>query len=70
MFGPSRAGGPANFMQQMALRKKLAAFWAEEDPAVLVQHGYRNDGGTIAASSAGIRDPSMPARPAHNRDLP
>ncbi len=63
MFGPSRAGGPANFMQQMALRKKLAAFWAEEAPAVLVQHGYRNDGGTIAASSAGNRDPSMPLAP-------
>lgn len=64
MFGPARAGGPSNFMQQMALRKKLAAFWAEEAPAVLIQHGYRNDGGTVAASSAGNRDPSMPLAPA------
>lgn len=63
MFGPGRAGGPGNFMQQMALRKKIAAFWAEEAPAVLIQHGYRNDGGTIAASSAGNRDPSMPLAP-------
>ena len=58
-----RAGAPGNFMQQMALRKKLAAFWAEEGPAVLVQHGYRNDGGTVTASSAGNRDPSMPLAP-------
>jgi Zn-dependent M28 family amino/carboxypeptidase len=47
----------------MALRKKISAFWAEEAPAALVQHGYRNDGGTIAASSAGNRDPSMPLAP-------
>ncbi|HNY39449.1 MAG TPA: M20/M25/M40 family metallo-hydrolase [Bryobacteraceae bacterium] len=64
MFGGPRAGGPGNFMQQMALRKKIAAFWAEEAPAALVQSGYRNDGGTIAASSAGNRDPSMPLAPA------
>lgn len=63
MAGPARAGAPGNFMQQMALRKKLAAFWAEEAPAVLIQHGYRNDGGTVAASSAGNRDPSMPLAP-------
>ena len=64
MFGPGRAGGPGNFMQQMALRKKIAAFWVEEAPAVIIHHGYRNEAGGVAGSSAGNRDPSMPLPPA------
>jgi hypothetical protein len=61
MFGRRAAGSPQNFMQQMTLRRKLTAFWKEEGVAAIVGFGYRNDGGTIAASSGGSRDPKEPA---------
>lgn len=54
---------PVNFQQVMAFRKKLSAFWREEGAAVLVDFGYRNDGGTIAAASGGTRDPKDPVPP-------
>lgn len=57
--------GPQPSMQEiMAFRKKLSAFWRDEGAAVLVQFGYRNDGGTIAAAAGGSRDPKDPLPPA------
>jgi hypothetical protein len=62
--GPQTPGQPqANFQQVMAFRKKLTAFWREEGAALLVDYGYRNDGGTIAAASGGTRDPKDPVPP-------
>ena len=69
-FGPqapgARAGGQpqANMQQTLAFRKKAAAFLREEGAAVLVQYGYRNDGGTMAGASGGSRDPKDPLNPA------
>jgi hypothetical protein len=68
-FGPAGPGPqmmgppPADFQQVMAFRKKLAAFWREEGAAVLVDYGYRNDGGTISAAAGGTRDPKDPVPP-------
>lgn len=64
-FGP-QAQGPramAGGQQALAFRKKLAAFWREEGVAVLVQYGYRGDGGTISGASGGSRDPNDPENP-------
>lgn len=63
-FGPQAPGprGGPN-MQQVAFRKKLAAFWREEGVAVLVQYGYRGDGGTVSGASGGSRDPKDPLNP-------
>lgn len=52
------AAGPQRSMAEMrAFRNKLNAYWAEEGVAVLVQFGYRGDGGTMAAAAGGSRDP-------------
>lgn len=61
--GPT--AGPQPTMQEIAaFRKKLSAFWREEGAAVLVQFGYRGDGGTMAAAAGGSRDPKEPMPPA------
>lgn len=68
-FGPQGPGGRAgaaggqNMQQIMAFRKKISAFWREEGAAVLVQFGYRGDGGTMAGASGGSRDPKDPLSP-------
>lgn len=69
VFGPQTPGGrmgatpPPNMQQVLAFRKKAAAFWRDEGVAVLVQYGYRNDGGTMAGASGGSRDPKDPMNP-------
>ena len=67
-MGPRRPaagpGGPQNFQQMMALRKKLAAFWRDEGVAVLVTEGFRNDGGTMFGGNGGSRDVKDPLGPA------
>ena len=61
---PSPTAGPRMTMQErMALRKKITAFWAEEAPAVVIQYGYRGDGGTMAGAAGGSRDPKDPIAP-------
>ncbi|MCL4795001.1 MAG: M20/M25/M40 family metallo-hydrolase [Bryobacteraceae bacterium] len=66
-FGPQSPGrqgaGSPDMRQILAFRKKLSAFWRDEGAAVLVQYGYRGDGGTISAASAGSRDPKDPLNP-------
>lgn len=62
--GPAAAGPRRSMEEQRAWRKKLNAFWAEEGAAVLVQFGYRGDGGTMAAAAGGNRDPKEPVPPA------
>jgi hypothetical protein len=57
--------GPQRTPQELAAwRKKLAAFWRDEGAAVLVQYGYRGDGGTMAGAAGGSRDPKEPLPPA------
>jgi hypothetical protein len=58
MMGPQ-----ANFMQMRAFRNKLLQFWREEGPALLIDFGYRNDGGTMANTTGGSRDPKDPPAP-------
>lgn len=64
-FGARAANAaPAMTREQLAaFRKKLNAFWAEEGAAVLVQYGYRGDGGTMAGAAGGNRDPKDPVPP-------
>lgn len=52
-----------NFMQMRAFRNKLTQFWRDEAAALLIDFGYRNDGGTMANTSGGSRDPKDPPAP-------
>jgi hypothetical protein len=66
-MGPRRAGAPGapNFMQMMALRKKLTAFWRDEGVGVLISEGFRNDGGTMFGGNGGSRNVKDPLSPAN-----
>jgi hypothetical protein len=57
---PSTPGQP-NFMQMMALRRKLNDFFRDEKVAVIIGAG-RGDFGTVFTSNGGSRDPKAPAQ--------
>lgn len=52
-----------NFMQMRAFRNKLTQFWREEGVALLLDFGYRNDGGTMANTTGGSREVKDPPAP-------
>jgi len=46
-----------------AMRKKISAFLAGEEPAAVLSYGYAGDDGTVFGSSAGDRDVKEPIAP-------
>src|ERR1700728_3458817 len=46
-----------------AMRKKISAFLAGEEPAAVVSYGYAGDDGTVFGSSAGDRGGKAPHEP-------
>lgn len=62
--GRMNAGSPQpNFMQMRALRTKMLQFWRDEGVALLIDFGYRNDGGTMANTTGGSREAKDPPAP-------
>ncbi len=49
--------------EMRALRKKISAFLAGEEPAAVLSYGYAGDDGTVFGSSAGDRDVKEPIPP-------
>lgn len=63
----SRMPGPWQHLsrdEMRAVRKKIEAFFATEEPAAVLSYGYAGDDGTVFGSSAGDRDVKDPIPPA------
>lgn len=72
-FGDFRPGQPLpadaspemrQRFQRMQLNNKIQKFWQDEQPAVILQYGYRGDGGTVFAASGGLREVKDKDKPA------
>ncbi|MBX9601142.1 MAG: M20/M25/M40 family metallo-hydrolase [Bryobacteraceae bacterium] len=50
-------------MEQRRLREKIQNFLRDEKPAVILQTGYRGDGGTVFGAGGGSREPQDKEKP-------